>query len=210
MGRCRTIVSGDGWSHHDGMDGCFEVTPATMSEARGTTLPRSECPLPRIDARLFQHADVRDPSRAHEIGRRTALSEQVRKVERLGLNRRCGVPLTPYSTDHGRRSDRHEGDEDVPRPSSLRDFRAEQLRDRIRVRVHGPDCVHRSGAVVCTGRDWLPTLQSYVHRHGRHAYGANARREGNQCGRRGGLRYDRNWVRGRVDGCCVSDLRKPS
>ena len=42
-----------------------------------------------------------------------------------GLNRRCGVPLTPDSTDHDRRSDRHEGDEDVPRPSSQREFRAE-------------------------------------------------------------------------------------
>jgi hypothetical protein len=102
--------------------------------------------------------------------------------------------------DHDRRNDLREDDASAHRPSSPRDPHAAQLRGRIQVHAHGLDRGRRNGAAVCTGRDWSATLQWCVHRRDRHGYGANARREGNQCGRRGELRYDRTWVRARVDG----------
>jgi hypothetical protein len=184
--------------------GRVEVAQATMSE------PRRDAIMPRL-LEWHRMANVLQAGAIScRINGQTSNRNSLSAGAKSRTNRRYNVTLTPYATDHDRRSDRHEGDEDVRPPSSPRDFRAELPRGHIRVHVHGSDRVRRSGARVCTGRDWLVTLQLYVHRRGRHACGANARREGSQCGRRGGLRYDRSLFRGRVDGCYALGLRRPS
>jgi hypothetical protein len=118
--------------------------------------------------------------------------------------------VTLCSAGRGRRNDRHEDDEGVLRPSSPRDPHAVRPHARTQVHAHDPDRERRSCVWVCTDRDWLLTLQSYVHRRGRHVYGANAHHAGNQRVHRGGWPYGRSWVRGRAGGSCAWDRCKLS